>query len=935
MYKIDIIDSSWLAPLTIYDDRSLDDGYTLINPKLTMEDNAAGSLTFKLPMTNYGYSEVKRLSSYVIVYRDESPIWAGRVLRDEEDFNKNRTIYCEGVLSFLNDVTQPPAVYHHISPRNFLNTLLENYEEKRSSGPHIMLGNVTVTDPNNELYRYTNYETTWECIKDKLVDRLGGHLMIRFDDTVQNLLYLDWLSDYQSGNSQIIEFGSNLLDYTKSYDMSELSTVIIPLGKMQDEQEIEGLDKYLDIKSVNNGKDYVKNDAAIAQYGWIEEVVHFDDVTVPANLKTKGTQYLNEHRFEEMVLEVNAIDLHNLNPEIQELKLLDTVRVVSVPHGLNRDFDITKIVLPLYDPSSAEYTLGKTEKAKSYVKKNTNSLIAIYENSRVTSGKVTKAQNTADYASTQAASAQSAVSTVFTELTQTNDQIVMKVNASTGAMALVKLGTAASDPSATEFKVKAGNLKLSASETISLMSGGTINLNAANGISISSPNFSVTRTGALTSTLGNIGGWAINATQIKKEITVTENNEQITYRPYLNAPASPTKTNVAFGLMRKDSSDNTTYPWYVRYDGYMRATLGSIANFTITTNMIYGDHIDSQDANKRSRSVMRAILDGEPETTLAFYIRTTENGSASSPTYAYPWYVRYDGSMSASKGTIGGWSIDSTSLYKTRTESGYTWTSTLNPDMLTMESKSNTDKFKVEIKGSSIAGYSALGSGASYGSADFIISPNQGRGTFYTLVANEISARNTATGPGELYIHGSKIRFGSHTQFEALVDFIGTIQAKEGIEIVHATPYIDFHLNSSTADYTARVVHRTDGYLDFIKSSSAWLGLKALSFNVQSSKYVKDNINDISNKEAMKLLQLRPVSFDYKFDGGKNKRGLIAEEVLEVMPEMVEVPEGYTEFDPENAWNTPSIDYSKFVPYIIKMIQIQQKEIDILKEAIK
>ena len=44
------------------------------------------------------------------------------------------------------------------------------------------------------------------------------------------------------------------------------------------------------------------------------------------------------------------------------------------------------------------------------------------------------------------------------------------------------------------------------------------------------------------------------------------------------------------------------------------------------------------------------------------------------------------------------------------------------------------------------------------------------------------------------------------------------------------------------------------------------------------------------------------------------------------MPEMVIGEIG--EFEEYTPYNTPSIDYSKFVPYLIKMIQIQQKEID-------
>lgn len=152
----------------------------------------------------------------------------------------------------------------------------------------------------------------------------------------------------------------------------------------------------------------------------------------------------------------------------------------------------------------------------------------------------------------------------------------------------------------------------------------------------------------------------------------------------------------------------------------------------------------------------------------------------------------------------------------------------------------------------------------------------------------------------------------------------------ESLELKTREPYIDFHRNNSTADYTGRIINRDEGYLDFYKTNAAWATLRAASFNTQSSIHIKTNVEDITDDEAKKLLELRPVSFDY-INGDSNQRGLIAEEVMEILPNTVSIPDDYTEFDPNEPWNTPSIDYSKYVPYLIKMIQIQQQEIDELK----
>lgn len=159
----------------------------------------------------------------------------------------------------------------------------------------------------------------------------------------------------------------------------------------------------------------------------------------------------------------------------------------------------------------------------------------------------------------------------------------------------------------------------------------------------------------------------------------------------------------------------------------------------------------------------------------------------------------------------------------------------------------------------------------------------------------------------------------------------------DGIEIYHDYPHIDFHKNSSNADFTARLIEEVSGsiFLRCLGNGMGWF--HAGGYAQDSSKYVKKNIQDIPEDEALKLLKLRPVSFDYK-KGDTNRRGLIAEEVMDIYPELVQIPDGYDEdtfeYDEEGPNLVPSLDYSGFIPYLIKMVQIQQKEIKDLKEQV-
>ena len=153
------------------------------------------------------------------------------------------------------------------------------------------------------------------------------------------------------------------------------------------------------------------------------------------------------------------------------------------------------------------------------------------------------------------------------------------------------------------------------------------------------------------------------------------------------------------------------------------------------------------------------------------------------------------------------------------------------------------------------------------------------------------------------------------------------------IELSFSTPHIDFHYRNSTADYTSRLIEDVSGSI-YLRTPGGLGWFHAAGYAIDSSKHVKTNIEDISEEEALKLLELRPVSFDYK-NGQTNKRGMIAEEVLDVYPELVQVPEDYDEdtfeYNEDGANIVPSLDYASFVPYLIKMVQIQQREINELK----
>ena len=333
-----------------YDPRSPDLGLTDLT--LEMEVNKTGALKFTVPAAHPKIGELKKMYSELSVYQDDDWLYTGRVLSDGYDFYGNRTVECEGELSYLLDSIQRYHEYHDISVADYFTDLITKHNADVDQRKRFTVGQVTVTDSNDSLYRYSTYENTWKTIEDRLISRLGGYIRIRHENGQR---YIDYIADYDHTNTQVIRFGENILDLTREGDCDSLATVIVPLGKRDEET-----DERLTIKSVNDGKDYIEDAEAIEKYGRIVKVVEYDDVELPENLLRKGREVLSRQKVLTVSIEITAVDLHLIDVEIERCKVGDSIRVVSEPHGLDDYMVIKKIYLDLLHPENSRLTLGTT-----------------------------------------------------------------------------------------------------------------------------------------------------------------------------------------------------------------------------------------------------------------------------------------------------------------------------------------------------------------------------------------------------------------------------------------------------------------------------------------------------------------------------------------------------------------------------------------------
>ena len=360
----------------LYDLR--DEDLVLISPIVKIGENTAGSFEFSILPKHPHYEEVNELTSVITAYDGDEEIFCGRVVEITKDLYNRKKVICEGELAYFNDSIQRPARYQGLTVRGYLETLVNIHNQQvKNQGidKTFKVGAVTVQDKNDYVYKYTNWESTLEVIKTDLLKTYGGYLRIRKENGVR---YLDYLADYPNTNTQVIEFGSNLLDFTHDMVASDIVTAVIPLGaRLEDVTEVEGLDAYLTIKDVNGGVDYVYSQEAVKSYGWIFKTVKWDDVHVADNLLKKGKEYLTDIQFAQITLTVSAVDLHMLHVDMERIKVLDRIRVTSTPNGLDRFFPVSEMTIYLDKPSNNKLTLGTSYSKNSLSTKTESNMTSI------------------------------------------------------------------------------------------------------------------------------------------------------------------------------------------------------------------------------------------------------------------------------------------------------------------------------------------------------------------------------------------------------------------------------------------------------------------------------------------------------------------------------------------------------------------------------
>ena len=309
---------------------------SITQAKVTEDAESIDSLVLSAPFNHPYLSAIKPMTSTIVCQKGETVVFEGRAIDDGSDFYNTHTWTCESCMAYLKDTIQPPFQYK-VSLRGLLEQFISVHNAAVEEQKRFQIGTVTVEDGNDYIaYSNSEYSVTLDAIKSKLMDTHGGYLQVRY--TAEGKL-LDYLSDFSMASLQTVEFGKNLLDVKITRDHTERASALIPLGakvKVTDEDgnETES-EQRVDITSVNGGLNYLSDEQAVLEMGWVWTSEVWENVTVPGNLLRKAKARLSELVQGVVSMELTIVDESDSGADIGDIRARMYVNCRSKPHGID------------------------------------------------------------------------------------------------------------------------------------------------------------------------------------------------------------------------------------------------------------------------------------------------------------------------------------------------------------------------------------------------------------------------------------------------------------------------------------------------------------------------------------------------------------------------------------------------------------------------
>lgn len=345
------------------------DGLKIAEATVVKDVNTIDSMAFTIYADNPGYSKITYLTTLIEVWNENlnKRLFRGRVLAPSDRMDSNgafsMSYECEGGLAYLHDSTQSWDEFRDNTPEEFFNALIQVHNSQVEGYKQFKVGKIELKNPNENVYRSVDDDKdTFDTIKEKLIDVLGGELQLRYET---DGTYIDYLTQAGQKGDQCIELSKNLISISRKTDPTAIITVLKPLGASQDrnisqpsEEMNSSSEPRLKIESVNNGHVFLEDEKKIKQFGRIVKTKIWDNVTDAVELKSKALDFLEKQSTASEQYQVDAIDLSSIGLNVDSFENGWTYPVYNPLLGIDNDLRVVGQTIDISNPAASTLSIG-------------------------------------------------------------------------------------------------------------------------------------------------------------------------------------------------------------------------------------------------------------------------------------------------------------------------------------------------------------------------------------------------------------------------------------------------------------------------------------------------------------------------------------------------------------------------------------------------
>lgn len=217
--------------------------HTVSEGKLTIKETDIDDLELTVNRDSLLFDNVRPMHTHVEVYDDDKLLFRGRAIKPKKEMQSSgrfiRTYTFEDIEAYLLDSIQRFYEAVGLTPKEFLQSLLDVHNSQVPQYKQFKLRNCNVTNNKDDAYRQIDYPKTRDAIKDKLINELGGYLVTEYKQDGPNML--DYVTDIGNDhkNDTPIQLAVNMKSASLTIDPTKVITRVIPLGKQLEPQKVE------------------------------------------------------------------------------------------------------------------------------------------------------------------------------------------------------------------------------------------------------------------------------------------------------------------------------------------------------------------------------------------------------------------------------------------------------------------------------------------------------------------------------------------------------------------------------------------------------------------------------------------------------------------------------------------------------------------------